>query len=615
MAESKTIDEDFMKKVEILQMQRDFYKSLLDTLPFTVFAKNKKGEYVYANNFCNKINGFENDDLIGKTDKDILNESNLVADFEESDRCVLEERKSFVRLMPLYINKDFVYQYMLKEPLVDKNGALIGVTGAVIPESFGYERQLFDNKNGILFDYILENEKIIILRDHPDFPAFSKSDLTLQKLLKDDVFFEDTARTLDNAISRSIVGDMPVHLMIKLFDKNKRLRFCNLTLSCFFDKDKKPFRISGILTPLEEEKIVSEQLKIETDNAKWQFVLLGKSHFDLAIYVNADSDYYYIIHALPEFSKIKVTGTIRELLQEFMGRFCTKDVDVLKGISKAITNPRYYPRNFKQRNFRFSNDNGKLKWKTYRIDRYRKELGDGFIFTVSDVNDIVRDISENDNSLDYTNLTDMLATVIEFRNLESEEHIYRVRQFTRILLNYVNRVYTNVSFTEEEIADISVAASFHDIGKITIPDTILLKPGKLTEEEFQVIKTHTTRGFEILDGLEKNVNDRVTAYAKEICLHHHERWDGKGYPEGLAGDAIPLEAQVVSLADVFDALTSERCYKKPYSYETAYEMILNGDCGAFSPKLLECFKKARRLILEHAKLSRKEAFYNDLKNN
>ncbi len=606
MADNKTDDSDFMKKVEILQMQRDFYKSLLDSLPFTVFAKNKKGEYVYANKFCNEINGFKNDELIGKTDKDIVKEINLVADFAESDRTVLEDRKGFARLMPLYINQEFVYQYLMKEPLRDPQGNFAGITGAVLPQEYGIPQKLFDNKEGILFDYILESGKIIILREHPDFPAFSQPNLTIHKLLKSDTFFEDTGRVLDNAVSHSIVGDVPIHLMVKLFDKNKRLRFCDLTLSCFFDKDNRPFRVSGILTPLEEEKIVNEQLKIETENAKRMFALLGKNHFDIAIYVNSESNYYYVIHAVQDFSKIKVTGTINELLRELMGRFCTKDVDVLKGMSKAISNTRYYPRNFNLRKFRFSNDKGKLKWKSYRIDRFRKEMGDGFIFSISDVNDIVRDISQKSGDVDYINLIDMLATVIEFRNLESGEHISRVRQFTKILLNFVNRAYENVNFTEDEIEDISIASSFHDLGKITIPDGIILKPGKLTEEEFEVIKTHTLRGAELLESLEKNVSDRVTTYAKVICLYHHERWDGKGYPNGLKEDEIPIEAQVVALADVFDALTSERCYKKPYDYDTAFEMILKGDCGVFSPKLLECFKKARHIIVEHAKLSRKE---------
>lgn len=142
--------------------------------------------------------------------------------------------------------------------------------------------------------------------------------------------------------------------------------------------------------------------------------------------------------------------------------------------------------------------------------------------------------------------------------------------------------------SEEDIALIKTASSLHDIGKITIPEEILNKPGKLTKEEFEIMKTHSAAGAQILEQMKYGQDKPLYRYALEICRWHHERWDGHGYPDGLMGEEIPISAQIVAIADVYDALTSERCYKKAYDHTTAINMILNGECGAFNPLLLEC---------------------------
>lgn len=190
-------------------------------------------------------------------------------------------------------------------------------------------------------------------------------------------------------------------------------------------------------------------------------------------------------------------------------------------------------------------------------------------------------------------IIEVLGTVVESRNLESGQHIQRVKNYTYILAEQMMNDYPEYELNQRVIDVMVPASALHDVGKIAIPDNILLKPGKLTQDEFEIMKGHTTRGCAILD----NITDAWDAeYAKmsyEICRHHHERYDGKGYPDGLAGDEIPISAQIVSIADVYDALVNERVYKSAFSKEKAYEMILNGECGTFSPKLLECFKKVR----------------------
>lgn len=188
---------------------------------------------------------------------------------------------------------------------------------------------------------------------------------------------------------------------------------------------------------------------------------------------------------------------------------------------------------------------------------------------------------------------DMLTSVIEHRNLESGRHIRRIRMFTKILLEDVAANYQEYHLDERNIQLITDASSMHDIGKIAIPDSILNKPGELTTEEYEIMKTHTTKGCEILAGLDRLQDREYLEYAYNICRYHHERWDGSGYPDGLKENSIPICAQVVAIADCYDALTSDRAYKHIIHHSQAFSMILNGECGAFSPRLLECFKNVR----------------------
>lgn len=190
-------------------------------------------------------------------------------------------------------------------------------------------------------------------------------------------------------------------------------------------------------------------------------------------------------------------------------------------------------------------------------------------------------------------IVDVMSNVVEFRNLESGDHVKRVKTFTNILAKYVAQEYPEYNLDKNAINMITSAAALHDVGKIVIPDAILLKPGRLTPEEFEVMKTHTTRGCEVIDMLADIQQGEYGKVSYEICRHHHERYDGRGYPDGLKGEEIPISAQIVSVADVYDALVNERCYKAAFTTEEAYRMISGGECGTFSPKLMHCFELAR----------------------
>lgn len=182
----------------------------------------------------------------------------------------------------------------------------------------------------------------------------------------------------------------------------------------------------------------------------------------------------------------------------------------------------------------------------------------------------------------------ILSHIVEFRNNESGLHVVHIRTITELLLRRLRKKTDRYPLTEADISLISTASALHDIGKINIPEQILNKPGRLTKEEFDIIKTHSAVGEHMLRQIPFNQNEPLVKVAREICRWHHERWDGRGYPDGLKGDEIPISAQVVSLADVYDALTSERCYKAAFDHDTALNMIVNGECGAFNPLLLDC---------------------------
>ena len=188
-----------------------------------------------------------------------------------------------------------------------------------------------------------------------------------------------------------------------------------------------------------------------------------------------------------------------------------------------------------------------------------------------------KEIRENNEAM-----LEALSSIVESRSLETGEHTRRIKQLTGIILKYLTECFPKYGLTKAAADQIAEASVLHDIGKIGIPDAILLKPGRLTPEEFEIMKTHTTIGCEMLEKSYRRKDSDFYRYSYEICRHHHERWDGGGYPDHLAGDDIPISAQIVSVADVYDALVSPRVYKN-----------INGECGKFSPDVLECFRLAK----------------------
>lgn len=208
----------------------------------------------------------------------------------------------------------------------------------------------------------------------------------------------------------------------------------------------------------------------------------------------------------------------------------------------------------------------------------------------------------------------ILSHIVEFRNGESGMHVMNIGTLTEMLLNQISKKDDKYYLPYAERDLIVKASALHDIGKISIPEEVLNKPGKLTDEEFEAMKQHTVIGYQMLSDLGFQ-DEPLVKVSREITRWHHERYDGRGYPDGLKGDEIPLSAQIVSLADVYDALTSERVYKPAFSHEKAIQMILNGECGAFNPLLLECLVEAQDAIRQGlAQPNRAFNSYEDLKS-
>lgn len=199
-------------------------------------------------------------------------------------------------------------------------------------------------------------------------------------------------------------------------------------------------------------------------------------------------------------------------------------------------------------------------------------------------------------------MINILSHVVETYNGESGLHVLHIQTITEILLRKLMDMTDEYGLSQSDITMISDASALHDIGKLAVPQEILNKPGRFTDEEFAIMKTHSMEGAKMLDELPFYQDEPFVKTAYEICRWHHERYDGRGYPDGLKGDDIPISAQVVAIADVYDALTSERCYKKAFSHEKAIDMILHGECGAFKPQLLECLLGCAEEIREQMAL-------------
>lgn len=343
------------------------------------------------------------------------------------------------------------------------------------------------------------------------------------------------------------------------------------------------------------ELFQSEYKILEAANGKEGIVLLSKNFSSIAVVL------------LDNF--MPVMGGF-EVLEWFKGKNILEEVPFIMvtgekspqiekkgyeyGIASYIKKP-YQPEVVKQV---VSNAVGWFRYKRQLETLVRRQN-----VNIQKKNDVLKKQTEELSQVNEI-IVDSLSNIVEFRNLESKQHIKRIREYSLCLGNSIMKLYPEYELTREKLEQIGWASSLHDIGKIAIPDSIILKPAKLTNDEFELIKSHTTKGAEIIQQRVRLVDKAIYDYAYDIARHHHEKYDGKGYPDGLKGDEISIAAQIVSLVDVYDALTSKRVYKIAYDRNKAYQMIVNGHSGAFSPKLLKAFMEVKEefeklLVLYH----------------
>lgn len=195
---------------------------------------------------------------------------------------------------------------------------------------------------------------------------------------------------------------------------------------------------------------------------------------------------------------------------------------------------------------------------------------------------------------------ELLSSIVEARSMESGQHVKRVKTYTEILARQIMVSCPEYGLTEYTVKQMASASAMHDVGKISVPDALLNKPGKLSNEEFDEMKRHTLYGAKILDETQRMWDKTNYGLCRDICMYHHERWDGKGYPEGLSGESIPISAQIVAFADCYDTLTTDRVYRKAFSTDIAFQMIIHGECGQYNPKLMECFIACRESFAKTA---------------
>lgn len=228
----------------------------------------------------------------------------------------------------------------------------------------------------------------------------------------------------------------------------------------------------------------------------------------------------------------------------------------------------------------------------YRDKNHYKQQAERSTSTVSNQYKMIQSQSTKLKETDEK-IMRLFGSVVEYRNLEGGNHILRVSAYTKILADHMRVDYPEYGLTPQLIDIMGTVSMLHDLGKIMISDSILLKPGKLTSEEFEIMKSHSIHGYDIMGSAVDAWDEEYVRLGREITRWHHEKFDGKGYPDKLVGDAIPISAQIVSLADCYESLTTDSVYREAFSFEDAYHMIRKGDCGVFSPKLLIAFAQSK----------------------
>lgn len=608
--------EELEKKAAELERRIYFLEHVFDAVPVNIFVKDTNCKYCYSNKICDMLNGVQRGELRGKTDFDLQQSKEIAQSFYDDDMAIMQSKTGSRMLSPTMCGTEIKYYDIFKEPVLDDDGNVMGIMGMVIDpnesskkdERLGsdfpeYADALINDFDSFAFDYNIETGTTIILKDMESWQFFNAGKPPVQSAEENGKIFAEDIPAFERVFENVRQGMGLSSAVIRFYGPDGKLMWCRISLDTVYDNTMKPIRAVGLIRTISEELVRSEKMRIDVERVKTQIAALLGNRYDAFIYINSNEKYYRVLEHTGALGNIAESGSLHDLNTFFGKNIHDDDAENFGNVAKRFLDGQALANGseFSSVEVRYDPGDGEFRWKEADFfgvdDGVNKEL----LLTVFDVDDVVREKHDRELKEINNGIIDILSTVVEFRSVESGDHVRRIKGFTKILLKYVNEMCDDVNYSPETMEVISSASAMHDVGKIAIPDSILLKPGRLTSEEYNKMKTHTLRGCEILDSMAALQDKNYYQYSYEICRYHHERYDGRGYPDGLKGEDIPITAQIVAVADVYDALISKRVYKDAYSPDEAYNMIVGGECGVFSDRMMKCFAKARSEMEEFSK--------------
>ncbi|MDQ2087070.1 HD domain-containing phosphohydrolase [Herbivorax sp. ANBcel31] len=593
-------------KLKQLEEENRMFRMILEALPINLFVKDTNCNYQVTSKICDIINGVNRGELKGKTDFDIQKSKEIAQSFYDDDKKIMNTKKGSRMLSPTLCGETVKYYDIYKEPLIGEDGSVEGILGLVVaPAEMSTDEKVEEVENEmetyygikcLMFDYDIKTGNAIILKELEDFNIKYDTSESFEKVfINSQRIKEQSKEAVKKAFQKIKDYETESVVVLDIKDNSGNWRSGVLNLTRVKNSKLNENRVIGVLSYLNDGEEKKEELMISLNAMKKRLSQIVTEKYDAVIYINKKNQAY--IRKGKPIGKLASQGSIEQLKICIDEYIYNNEKNIYKDavISKSEIN-----RDGKHLSFelRIMDEKDEIRW--YESNVYYMDGIDGVsedvILTFCDMDEIVKMKKQNEIRNINNRFIEVLGSVVESRDLESGDHIKRIKNITKLLLTAIMKKYPEYGLCEEQIEVMASASTMHDVGKIAIPDNILLKPGRLTPEEFEIMKEHTTRGCKIINSASVIQDEQYYNYCYEICRHHHERYDGKGYPDGLKGDDISISAQAVSVADVYDALISKRCYKEAYHEEKVYSMIINGECGVFNPKLIECLKETRNKL-------------------
>lgn len=594
---------DIEIRMKKLEEENRMFRMILEAIPINLFVKDINCKYQVTSKVCDLANGVARGGLKDKSDFDLQNSKEIAQSFFDDDQRIMNSKQGSRMISPTLCGETVKYYDIYKEPLIAENGKVEGILGLVVaPAEMSTDEKIVEVEEQVeayfglkclMFDYDTKTGNSIILKKLDGFDIDLGSAGSFEEhFLKSGRIKDESKQAVAKMFQKIMKDETEAVLVLDIKDDYGIWHPGVLNLTKIKNSKLNENRAIGVLSFLKSEEEKTDEMMISVSAMKRRLAQIATEKYDSILYISKKNRMFLCMGKF--IDKIGLQGNY-EVMKKFVLEYIHQDdrdiyigaLDSISGINRDGQHLLF--------ELRIRDDEGKYRW--YEANLYYVDSVDGVnedvLLTFYDMDEIIRLKRQQEIRNNNNRLIEVLSSVVESRDVESGNHIQRIKVMTKILLTAVMQNYPEYGLREEQLEIISSAATMHDIGKIAIPDSILLKPGKLTKEEFEIMKEHTTRGCSIINSASVIQDEEYYRYCYDICRHHHEKYDGKGYPDGLKGDDISIVAQVVSVVDVYDALSSKRCYKEAFAEEKAFEMILNGECGAFNPKLIECLKKVR----------------------